>query len=151
MSKKGFTLFELFGILIIVGFVFVLLCPIVFHLVEEIRESKRIKVANDVVDSATEFFRESLKKENMNYPTTGLEFICDGKVCEATTALVVQEEGIPMLAEKNIVTNRLNLKRNVPTSGSILLYSDGKIKLKNIAIDSHLCQYEESSKKVISC
>lgn len=148
MNEKGFTLIELLAVIVILAFIALISTPIILNIITKVQGKARLETANRVLNSAKIFFEESLL-DQVQYPTTGLEFVCDGKQCSATVGNVSEEEGIALLAD--FTTYSLPFTGTIPSSGSIVIYQDGTILSNNLAIDSKICEYDESKKRFIEC
>lgn len=151
MKRNGFTLIELLAVIVILAVIALIATPIVLNIIEKARASARVSSANGVLESAKLFYTESMLNPNILYPSTGLEFICDGKVCQATAGTTESsEQGIALLtAEPDIY--QLECSGQKPSSGSIIIQSDGTIIIHNIAIDNNVCTYDETKKVFTAC
>ncbi len=149
--KKGFTLIELLAVMVILAAIALITLPIVINIINKVQGRVRTENANRVLISAKYFYEESLIDQDVTYPADGLEFVCNGKVCEATIGQTEDNEGVAMLISEEPTVYTLKFSRTVPSSGSVLIYSDGIIIPKNIAINSHLCVYDEERKVFLSC
>lgn len=150
-KEKGFTLIELLAVIVILAIIALIATPIVLNIIDKARASARVSSANGVLEAAKLFYTQSILDSTVVYPTDGLEFVCDGTKCEAIVAApVISEEGIAMLAEDADVY-QLQFSGKYPTGGSIIIKSDGTITINNLAMDSHVCTYDETKKVFTSC
>lgn len=149
MKKKGFTLIELLAIIVILGLLAFIVTPVILHVVEKQRGKVRAELANRALEAARSFYTMSTY-ENIAFPIEGFEFICNKKNCEATVGTIIKEEEFSVLSGEP-TKYYLDFKDQVPSSGSVIIYHDGRIVPKNLAIDSHLCKYDEKKLVFISC
>lgn len=149
--KRGFTLIELLAVIVILAAIALISLPIVINIINKVQGRVRTENANRVLISAKYFYEEALLEQDVSYPAEGLEFICNGKACEATIGQTEDNEGVAMLITENLIRYTLKFSNTVPSSGSVFIYSDGVIVPKNIAINSHLCIYDEERKVFLSC
>ena len=150
-QKKNFSYIQLFTILMVIIAIVFISAPVILHIIYKIDNNTRVEVANNVLDCAHQFYVDSLKDHEIVYPSEGLEFICNGKTCTSTIGVVSNEDGVAMLTSEHLVTYTLNMDDSVPSSGSLIITSEGMIIPKNIAIDSHICTYDNSQKKFLKC
>lgn len=151
MKRNGFTLVELLAVIVILGLLALIVTPIVFNLLDKNRSKARTETANRVLDAAKYFYATSMIDNDVVFPSDGLEFICNKIVCEATIGTIVREDGIAKLSEEKPIVYQLTFSGTVPSSGSVIIYDDGSVAPKNLAIDSHLCKYDEKIKVFTSC
>ncbi len=151
MKRNGFTLVELLAVIVILGLLALIVTPAIFNVLDNNRGKARTETANRVLDAAKYFYATSMIENNVLFPTEGLEFICNKIVCEATIGTVTKEDGIAVLTEEKPIVYQLSFTGTVPSSGSVIIYNDGSVSPKNLAIDSHLCVYDEKIKVFTSC
>lgn len=151
MKENGFTLVELLAVIVVLALVSIIVIPIAFTVFDYVKGNTRTEIANRVLDSAKYFYTNSLMNSKIVYPAEGLEFICNKKVCKATIGNTQTKEGIAMLTEQELISYQLDFSGTIPSSGSIILYHDGSVVPKNLAIDSHLCVYDEEKKIFTTC
>lgn len=150
-KNNGFTLIELLAVIVILAMIALIATPIVLNIIDKTRGNVRTQTANGVLNATKYFYTESLLDATIIYPAEGLTFVCDGKVCQATVGTVIEEEGIAMLAEEEPTIYKLVFNGTVPTSGSVVIKGDGTIIPTNLAIDSHICTYDENKKVFTEC
>lgn len=151
MKLKAFSISELLLYFVAISLVVLMIVPIIFGIVDYNKGKKRTKSANYILNIATNFYKDS-KKENIIYPAEGLKFICDGKRCEALIGTPeIGEDGRIVLAEEKPISYMLQVEKNIPSSGSITIYSDGKILPTDLAFDSHICLYDDHKKIFSKC
>ena len=151
MKRNGFTLIELLAVIVILGLLALIVTPTIIGIIDKQRGKSRMLSANGALEAARYFYTQSVIDESIVYPTGGLEFICNKKVCEATVGMIASEDGIAMLAEEKPMTYQLVFKGQVPSSGSIVVEKEGNVYPKNLAISSHLCDYDEKKMVFTSC
>lgn len=151
MRRNGFTLVELLAVIVILGLVALIITPVIFDVLDNNRGKARTETANRVLDAAKYFYATSMIDNEVVFPTEGLEFVCDKVVCKATIGTIIKEDGIAMLSEEEPTTYQLVFSGTVPSSGSVIVYNDGSVTPKNLAVDSHLCVYDEKIKVFVSC
>lgn len=149
MKRRGFTLIELLAVIVILSVIALIATPIVLKIIDTARQKSRVQSANGVLNSAKYFYTESLLDETIIYPSEGFEFICNGIQCKATIGTTSEEEGISMLSDSATYTLKFN--GQVPSSGSIVLLDNGTVTPKNLAIDSHVCTYDEKKNVFTEC
>lgn len=152
-NQKAFTLIELLAVIVILAVVALIATPIILNLIDNVRGKSRVQTANGVLNAAKYFYADKLLDENMVYPGSGLSFECDGTSCKATIASISEVEGISMLSEEEAepTVYMLNFSGTIPSSGSILIESNGTITPIDLAIDSHLCTYDDTKKVFTEC
>lgn len=150
MKQRAFSIMELFLSLITIGLIVLIIVPIVFQIVDHNKGKERTKSANSVLNIATNFFKNS-EKESIIYPSEGLKFICNGILCEALIGTTKIDEGITVLTEEKPISYILQIKKDIPSSGSITIYSDGRIVPTDLAFNSHVCLYDEHKKMFSKC
>ncbi len=150
MKRNAFTLIELLAVIVILALIALIATPIILNIIDKVQGKSRMESANGVLHAAKYFYTESLLEESVVYPSNGLEFICDGTVCEAMIGMTVEEEGISLLTEE---PSRYTLKISgkAPSSGSIIVTEEGVITPNNLAIDSHICNYNQEKNVFTSC
>ncbi len=141
MKRNGFTLVELLAVIVILGLLALIVTPIIFNILDKNRGKARTETANRVLDADNDAI----------FPSEGLEFICNKIVCEAMIGTITKEDGIALLSEEKPIVYQLTFSGTVPSSGSVIIYDDGSVAPKNLAIDSHLCKYDEKIKVFTSC
>lgn len=151
MKRNGYTLLELLAVIVLLGLLMLIITPVMVHVIEHQRGKARTESANGALNTARYFYTLSMIDDSIIYPSEGLEFICNKKVCEATVGTVTKEDGIAMISEEEPIKYQLDFKGQVPSSGSIVVQLDGNVFPKNLAIDSKLCVYDEKVKVFISC
>lgn len=149
--KKGFTLIELLAVIVILALIALIATPIVLKIVDKANGKARSQTANNVLTAAKYFYMESILDENIEYPSTGLEFVCDKETCTATIGATVKDEGISLLSAEEPTTYSLKFSGKVPSSGSIVLTVDGVVTPNNLAVDSHLCTFDETKNVFTDC
>lgn len=149
-QKKKFSYTQLFTVLMIFIAIFCILSPIILHITYKVGNHKRVEMANNALDFAHQFYVDSLKNQQIIYPSEGLEFICNGKTCTATIGIVSNENGVAMLTSEHLINYTLNIN-DIPSSGSLIITGEGVIIPKNIAIASHICTYDHEQKKFLKC
>lgn len=150
-QKKGFTLIELLAIIVILAAIALIIAPVLVHVIDNVKGDARTETANRILHAAKYFYATSSIDQNIIYPSEGLEFVCNGIVCQATIGETTEDSGISMLTSEEPIIYLLEFSGKVPSSGSILVYSDGSVTPKNLAVDSHICIYNEIEKAFISC
>ncbi len=151
MKRNGFTLVELLAVIVILGLLALIVTPIIFNILDKNRGKARTETANRVLDAAKYFYATSMVDNDAIFPSEGLEFICNKIVCEAMIGTITKEDGIALLSEEKPIVYQLTFSGTVPSSGSVIIYDDGSVAPKNLAIDSHLCKYDEKIKVFTSC
>ncbi len=150
MKKNAFTLIELLAVIVILAFIALIATPIILNIIDKVKGKARMESANGVLNAAKYFYTESLLEEDMVYPASGLEFVCNGSVCEATIGMTVEEEGISLLTEEPTVYT-LKISGKAPSSGSITVTEEGVITPTNLAVDSYICSYNQEKGVFTSC
>lgn len=150
MKKNAFTLIELLAVIVLLALIALIAAPMILNLIDKVKGRSRTESANGVFNAAKYFYTESLLEENMVYPASGLEFVCNGSICEATIGTTVEEDGISLLTEEPI-TYTLKISGKVPSSGSIIVTEKGVITPTNLAIDSHICNFNQEKGVFTSC
>lgn len=149
-KNSGFTLIELLAVIVILAVIALISTPIVLNIIDKAKGSARVSSANGVLNAAKYFYSESLLDATIAYPSEGLMFVCDGSKCEATVGRTVEEDGRAVL-QSDTITYTLKFNGTVPSSGSITIKADGSILPTNLAIDSHICTYDENKKLFTKC
>ena len=107
VKKKGFTLVELLGILVILAIIALILVPIISNVIDASRKAAFKESVNGIIDSTNNYTGEYIldKKDDLtNYPVV---FDCDGVAC------------------KSYDNKELTFKGEVPKSGKIIMTEDG--------------------------
>ena len=151
MFKFRFTLIELLAVIVILAVIALIATPIILNIVDKARGKGRSQTANGVLTAAKYFYMESVLDTNVEYPSTGLEFVCNGEACTATVGATIKDEGIALLSAEELTTYSLKFSGKVPSSGSIIVTTDGVITPNNLAVDSKLCTYDEEKKLFTEC
>lgn len=151
LKSKGFTLIELLAVIVILAVVALITSPIILNIIDSAKAKTRAQSANGVLNAARLFYSESLLDQMIIYPAEGLEFVCDGTICQAMIGNTMSEEGISLLTSEEPSIYKLNISGTIPSSGSILIRSDGSIFPTSMAIDSNICLYDEQKKMFIEC
>ncbi len=151
MKRKDLAFMDLLAVVVVLGLIALIITPIIIGVIDRQNGKTRTRLANEVMEAARYFYTSSMEDDKIDYPTDGLEFVCNKKDCEATIAMTTKEAGIAILKEEKPVTYQLIFKGQAPSSGSIVIEKDGTIFPKNLAMDSHLCVYNEDRRVFTSC
>lgn len=132
--KKGFTLIELLAVIVILAVIALIATPIVMSLIGKARINAAKNSAYGIIKATENAYAMDL----LNEQTSNKEYTCNGTKCILTKLNNVTYDGEEV---------KLDFSGNVPKSGIIILSEGGKVHIKNLEINGHIC-YEEQEKIV---
>jgi len=125
MEKKGFTLIELLAVIVLLAFIAVIAVPVILKIVESSKKGSAVDSAYGVKKAAQYYYANAyeidLSKESGNFTCDFSNTSCDG----------------------------LQLSGTKPTSGTLIIDSNGKLHFNDLVINGYNVLYIEDEEKFI--
>ena len=114
--RRGFTLVELLAVIVILAVISVITMPVIKGVIEKVNYQSVKDSTYGILESADIYYATN---NSDKYESGKIVFTCDGKSC------------------KNENGNILNFKGEVPTSGKIIVSSDGLHEVDHITLKKY--------------
>ena len=136
-GKKGFTLIEVLGIIIVLGIVSVITVPFVYNVIESSKKNAFKETVEGIVKAADVYYARNNEKMFKTFQENGglVAFIFDENL---------GKEGITAEGYK------ISYSGTPPIAGKVLLYNDGTIEVENLTNGRYYANKDADTQIVIT-
>ncbi|MDD3341461.1 MAG: hypothetical protein PHN72_04680 [Bacilli bacterium] len=119
LGRRGFTLIEVLGIIVVLGIISVITVPMVYKVIESSQKKAFKETTEGIVRAADVYFARNSTKLYKTFETNGglISFVFD----EALGKKGISAEGY-----------EITYSGEAPIAGKVLLYNDGTIEVENL-------------------
>lgn len=137
LTKRGFTLIEVLGIIIVLGIVSVITIPFVYNVIEGSKKNAFKETVEGIVKAADVYYARNSDKMYKHFEANGglISFIFDenlGKEGISAEGYKIEYSGAP------------------PIAGKVLLYNDGTIEVENLTNGRYYANKDADTQIVIT-